>query len=100
MAATVLILAMCIVGMTEVFKKLITRLTGNWALLTAVLIGILLSVIYTLWPGVWNKIYIPILAISAAIVFYDTVFKLFKELITRLNNSEDAQTYVGDDNDG
>jgi hypothetical protein len=100
MTVHVLYLAMCTVGITQVLKEFIPMLTGKWALAAAMFTGALLSTVYILWPVVWNKLYIPILAISAAIVFYDTVFKLFKELITKLNTSGDVQTYVGDDNDG
>ncbi len=74
-------IAIATVGMTEVIKNFIQ--TGGkrlWTLITMV-VGALMVVIAVLCPPV---VLHGIVAVSGAVVFYDTIFKSFQKLFQKL----------------
>lgn len=85
MTTLILKIALATVGTTEVIKNFIQKGGKKvWTLITLI-VGAGMTVIAVLCPEV---ILTGIVAVSGAVVFYDTIFKSFKKLFEKLGNKE------------
>lgn len=85
MTALILKIALATVGTTEVIKNFIQKGGKKvWTFVT-LLVGAGMTVIAVLCPEV---ILTGIVAVSGAVVFYDTIFKSFKKLFEQLGKKE------------
>lgn len=80
------------VGVTEIVKKFCPKLIGKLALAATIIIACGISAFYLFCNDYWNTIRVALVAISGSVVFYDTVFKLFKNLITKFGANNEGST--------
>jgi hypothetical protein len=79
-------IALATVGMTEVIKNLVQKGGKRvWTLATLGVGAVMVAVAEFLPDTVLHGI----VAVSGAVVFYDTIFKAFKKIFVRLNPDGD-----------
>ncbi len=85
MTTLILKIALATVGVTEVIKNFIQKGGKKVWTFVALVIGAGMTVVAVLCPEV---ILTGIVAVSGAVVFYDTIFKSFNKLFEKLGNKE------------
>ena len=85
MTMLILKIALATVGMTEVIKNLIQKGGKKCWTFVTIIVGAGMTVVAVLCPEV---ILTGIVAVSGAVVFYDTIFKSFKKLFEKLGDKE------------
>ena len=78
-------IALATVGMTEVIKNFIQKGGKKIWTLVALLVGVGMMFIAVYCP---ETILTGIVAVSGAVVFYDTIFKSFQKLFQKIGNKE------------
>ena len=85
MGALILKIALATVGTTEVIKNLIQKGGKRVWTLVAIVVGAVMVVVATYLPDV---ILTGIVAVSGAVVFYDTIYKAFQKFFQKLGEKE------------
>lgn len=85
MTTLILKIALATVGVTEVIKNFIQKGGKKVWTFVALVVGAGMTVVAVLCPEV---ILTGIVAVSGAVVFYDTIFKSFNKLFEKLGNKE------------
>lgn len=81
MTSEIFWLMVCNVGLTELIKTFFPVIKGKWAACVSIVIGIMLALFYVFFNKYWEMIRVGIVSISGSVIFYDTVYKTFKELV-------------------
>ena len=85
MASLILKIALGTVGVTEVIKNLIQKGGKKvWTLVT-ILVGSIMTVVALYCP---EDVLTGIVAVSGAVIFYDTIFKAFQKFFEKLGKRE------------
>ncbi len=85
MGILILKIALATVGTTEVIKNLIQKGGKRVWTLVAIVVGAVMVVVATYLPDV---ILTGIVAVSGAVVFYDTIYKAFQKFFQKLGEKE------------
>lgn len=85
MGTLILKIALATVGTTEVIKNLIQKGGKRVWTLVAIAVGAVMVVVATYLPDV---ILTGIVAVSGAVVFYDTIYKAFQKFFQKLGEKE------------
>lgn len=85
MTTLILKIALATVGVTEVIKNFIQKGGKKVWTFVALVVGAGMTVIAVLCPEV---ILTGIVAVSGAVVFYDTIFKAFQKFFEKLGKKE------------
>ncbi len=85
MGTLILKIALATVGTTEVIKNLIQKGGKRVWTLVAIVVGAVMVVVATYLPDV---ILTGIVAVSGAVVFYDTIYKAFQKFFQKLGEKE------------
>lgn len=73
-------IALATVGVTEVIKNLVQKGGKKFWTLVAIVVGTIMVIVARFCPEI---ILTGIVAVSGAVVFYDTIFKTFKKLFEK-----------------
>ena len=73
-------IALATVGVTEVIKNFIQKGGKRFWTLVAIVVGTIMVIVARFCPEI---ILTGIVAVSGAVVFYDTIFKTFKKLFEK-----------------
>jgi hypothetical protein len=76
-------IALATVGMTEVLKNFIQKGGKKAWTLAALLVGALMVVVKIYLP---EQVLMGIVAVSGAVVFYDTIFKAFQKFFQKIGD--------------
>lgn len=85
MTGIILKIALATVGMTEVIKNFIQKGGKKVWTLVALLVGVGMTCIAVYCP---ETILTGIVAVSGAVVFYDTIFKSFQKLFQKIGSKD------------
>ena len=85
MTTLILKIALATVGMTEVIKNFIQKGGKKVWTLVALFVGTGMTVIAVYCP---ETVLTGIVAVSGAVVFYDTIFKAFQKFFEKLGKKE------------
>lgn len=74
-------ISVCIVGLTQLLKEAVGKdIKGRGGLFMSLCVGAVVCALYFVFNPYWDKIGTVLLSVSAAGIFYDTIYQKFKRI--------------------
>lgn len=83
-------ICVCTVGMTELIKRFFPLVKGKLAAAVTLAVGGIVSCVFVRFPELWEPLKVSLVGVSGAVVFYGTVFKLFKKTFSILEQKAES----------